>query len=90
MLPCPFLYASRRLSAGFMTVVFAWSVWNGATYYVDIFGRRFEKELDQLRKEVADWQRSPKSSASTPGMPPVAPSGDVVPLQLNTNDLKSD
>lgn len=34
-------------------VVFAWASWNGATYYIDVFGRRMEKELNQLKKDVA-------------------------------------
>ena len=28
------------------------SVWNGASYYVEVFGRRFEKELLELRREM--------------------------------------
>jgi hypothetical protein len=40
-------------------MVFGWSVWNGATYYVDIFGKRFEKELEDLRAQVEKWQGSP-------------------------------
>ncbi len=39
--------------------VFVWSVYNGATYYIDIFGKRFQSELEQLKKDVAKWQASP-------------------------------
>lgn len=28
------------------------SVWNGASYYVEVFGRRFEKELLALKQEM--------------------------------------
>lgn len=58
-LPCALWFWYRWLSAGFLLAVFGWSVYNGATYYIDIFGRRFEKELEQLRKDVAKWQGSP-------------------------------
>jgi len=62
------MYSSRIYSALFLSIVFGWSVWNGATYYVDIFGRRFQKELEDLRAEVAKWQNSPLSASgsSTP------------------------
>ena len=52
MLPCPIWFWYRWASAGFLSLVFAWASWNGATYYIDVFGRRMEKELESLRKEV--------------------------------------
>jgi hypothetical protein len=33
-------------------VIFVVSVWNGASYYVEVFGRRFEKDLLELRREM--------------------------------------
>jgi hypothetical protein len=70
MIPSPLLYNSKVLSVLFVTGVFGWSVWNGATYYVDVFGKRFEKELADLRREVEKWQNSPlnggNSGTSTP------------------------
>ena len=55
MLPCPVWFYSRYASASFLMVVFVWSVYNGATYYIDVFGRRFQKELEDLKAEVAKW-----------------------------------
>lgn len=52
MLPCPLWFWYRWASAGFLLAIFTWASWNGATYYIDVFGRRMEKELAQLRKEV--------------------------------------
>lgn len=46
-----------------MTVVFIWSVYNGATYYIDVFGKRFQKELEALKKDVAKWQSSPEGGS---------------------------
>ncbi|KAL2262584.1 hypothetical protein VTK26DRAFT_849 [Humicola hyalothermophila] len=59
MLPCPLWFAYRRASAAFLMVVFAWSVYNGSTYYIDVFGKRFQKELEAMKAEVAKWQHSP-------------------------------
>jgi hypothetical protein len=54
-----------------------WSIYNGATYYIDVFGKKFQKELEQLKKDVAKWQSSPDGAygpftpaAMTPGEGP--------------------
>jgi hypothetical protein len=60
MTPCPLWFWSRWASDIFLAVVFAYSVYNGATYYIDIFGLRFQKELEQLKKDVAKWQKTPE------------------------------
>lgn len=64
MIPCPLWFWYRWLSASFLLAVFSWSIYNGATYYIDVFGTRFQKELEQLKKEVSQWQPSPESNAS--------------------------
>ncbi|KAI9751289.1 MAG: hypothetical protein M1815_001253 [Lichina confinis] len=65
MLPCPLWFRYRWLSAAFLLIVFAWSVYNGATYYIDVFGKRFQNELEQLRSDVAKWQNSPEVQTPT-------------------------
>ena len=69
MLPCPIWFWYRWPSAMFLFVVFVWSVSNGATFYIDVFGKRFQKELQQLQNDVAKWQTSPEAAggAITPG-----------------------
>lgn len=44
--------------------VFCWSVYNGATYYIDVFGKRFQNELEAMKKEVLKWQNSPDMMSS--------------------------
>ncbi len=48
--------------------VFVWSVYNGATYYIDVFGNRFQKELEAMRKEVQKWQNSPEFHGENGGL----------------------
>lgn len=72
MLPCPLWFYNRWASATFLSVVFVWSVYNGATYYIDVFGTRFQKELEQLKADVAKWQASPEMRT-----PLVSPSEEV-------------
>lgn len=64
MIPCPIWFWYRRASAAFLMFVFIWSIYNGATYYIDVFGKRFQKELEQLKKDVTKWQSSPEGSTS--------------------------
>src|SRR3569833_144864 len=59
MLPCPIWFYSRWASAAFLMLVFTWSIYNGATYYIDVFGKRFQKELEAMKAEVAKWQSTP-------------------------------
>ena len=39
-----------------MAFIFVMASYNGATYYIDVFGKRFEKEVKKLKKEVEDLQ----------------------------------
>lgn len=55
MLPCPLWFSYRWASGLFMMSVFTWSIYNGSTYYIDVFGKRFQKELEAMKQEVAKW-----------------------------------
>jgi len=70
MLPCPIWFWYRWASGAFLLAVFVWSVYNGATYYIDVFGKRFQKELEELKKDVAKWQNSPGIDGHTPAVTP--------------------
>ena len=53
MLPAPILFfRSKRWSIVFLMLLLTLSVWNGASYYVEVWGRRVEKELQQLQREM--------------------------------------
>jgi hypothetical protein len=69
MIPCPIWFWSRWASGVFLAAVFTWSIYNGATYYIDHYGKKFQKELEALKKDVAKWQNSPGGSLGplTPG-----------------------
>lgn len=64
MVPCPLWFWYPWLSATFLMSVFIWSIYNGATYYIDVFGKRFQNELEQLRKDVAKWQTGSETTIS--------------------------
>ena len=87
MLPCPIWFWYRWLSAGFLLAVFCWSIYNGATYYIDVFGKRFQNELEAMRKDMQKWQASTDSLAS----PLIDGSGEVGAKELGAvlNDAES-
>lgn len=64
MIPCPLWFWFRWPSASFLMAMFVWSIYNGATYYIDVFGRRFQNELEQLKKDVSKWQSTPEMGTS--------------------------
>ena len=64
ILPCPIWFWYRYASASFLMAVFCWSVYNGATYYIDVFGKRFQNELEAMKREVQKWQNSPDMMTS--------------------------
>lgn len=77
MLPCPIWFWYRWPSGGFLAIVFMWSIYNGATYYIDVFGTKFQKELEALQRDVAKWQSSPEGGFPvTPGATPGENLGD--------------
>lgn len=73
MVPCPLWFWYRWASAGFLLTVFVWSIYNGATFYIDVFGKRFQRELEQLKQDVAKWQTSPEMAMQ----PDPTPKADV-------------
>ena len=85
MLPCPFWFYYRYASATFLTAVFCWSVYNGATYYIDVFGKRFQNELEAMKREVQKWQNSPDVMTS-PLMTPKVDGGQELGAVLDTTE----
>jgi hypothetical protein len=93
MLPCPIWFWYRWPSGLFLSIVFIWSVYNGATFYIDVFGNRFQKELEALKKDVAKWQASPGG-----GLTPFTPNeaglekqlGHIPPLEGSTGVKAAD
>ena len=39
-IPVPFVYASLKKSSAYMALIYACAVWNGATYYIDVFRQK--------------------------------------------------
>ncbi|WPK26307.1 hypothetical protein PUMCH_003656 [Australozyma saopauloensis] len=74
MLPCPLWFRYKHLCGAFVMFIFAWSAYNGATYYIEVFGKRFEKEVATLKLEINELQQQisrHEAERSTPSFSPV-------------------
>jgi len=82
------LYDSSFWSGTFLIGIFAVSVWNGGGFYIEVFGRKFERELEALRKEIAE--STARSGRSSPVSLSRGPSEDALsslgssPVMVNT------
>ncbi|KAG0369745.1 hypothetical protein BGZ54_009010 [Gamsiella multidivaricata] len=47
------LYRNFKLNTGFLVGLFTASVWNGACYYMEVFSKQYEKQLNKLAAEVS-------------------------------------
>ena len=83
MIPCSIWFYYRYASACFLMVVFTWSVYNGATFYIDVFGKRFQRELEAMRSEVAKWQTGSDLISSPTLTPTMAPSVNSATVPFN-------
>ncbi|KAK9459591.1 uncharacterized protein V1516DRAFT_680323 [Lipomyces oligophaga] len=95
MIPCPLWYRYEYLSATFVFSIFMIASYNGATYYIDVFGRRFQSELGKLQSDVATWHNSssPPSPLVTPESTSMASADDddvdVITLQSADPDISN-
>lgn len=76
MLPCPIWFRYKHACATFVSFIFTWSAYNGATYYVEVFGKRFEKELKRLKAELAELQETVARNQADKGTPSLSAISD--------------
>lgn len=55
---CPIWFAYKHVATAFIAFIFMWASYNGATYYIDFYGKRLEKEVVRLQKEISELQAS--------------------------------
>lgn len=57
MIFCPIWFKYKHACGTFMCFIFVWASYNGATYYIDVFGKKFEKEVAKLKAEINELQK---------------------------------
>jgi len=86
--PVIVLYDSPFWSCAYLLLILSVSVWNGGGFYIEVFGRKFERELEALRKELAEAQG--KSQRSSPIMDPSETESEPVSPLLANKPLEGD
>lgn len=61
MLLCPLYFHYKWLATAFMSFIFIVASYNGATYYLEVFGKKFEKEVLKLQQEIEEMQNASAS-----------------------------
>lgn len=69
---CGIWYNYRPAAAGFLILIFLCASHNGATYYIDFYGKRYEKEVNKLREEMENLQQQLKYPNSDNSMDSVS------------------
>lgn len=54
---CPILYSYKHICSLFVSFIFLCATYNGATYYVDFYGKKFQKEVIKLQSEIESFQQ---------------------------------
>lgn len=85
MIPCPIWFWYRWASAAFLISVFVWSIYNGATFYIDVYSKKFQIELEQLKKDASKWQTS-LDMGTSPVLTPKAEDEAVTPHPQSIGD----
>lgn len=57
MLLCGIWFNHKHAAFCFLNVVFLWAGRNGATYYIDYYGKKFEKEVLKLKLQVEELRQ---------------------------------
>ncbi|KAF7301601.1 hypothetical protein MIND_00725600 [Mycena indigotica] len=84
------LYDSPKASGAFLIIILGVSVWNGGGFYIEVFGRKFERELEALRKELAESNARLSSGRSSPtDITPALSRGPSSDALSALNDLSS-
>lgn len=58
------------------------AVYNGATYYVDFYGKKFEKEVIKLQKEIDDIKTDVLNKEEAKGLQMKTTSSEVASSEL--------
>lgn len=59
----PIWFTYKHACGTFVTFIFVWASYNGATYYIDVFGKRFQKEVEKLKLEIQQLQEQLQETA---------------------------
>ncbi|SCU84648.1 LAFA_0D11166g1_1 [Lachancea sp. 'fantastica'] len=57
MMLCGIWFHHRKAAAAFLMFIYLCAARNGATYYIDHYGKKFEKEVTKLKLEIQDLQQ---------------------------------
>ena len=95
LLPIPWLWQSFELHLAYLLCIYTVCVWNGGSYYIEVFSKayrkQFEGDRDQRRRAVFESFGAPEGERPkrTPSVGDVAAAGSPAPDPLSAIPLAS-
>lgn len=68
MIFCPIWFKYKLACGSFVSFIFIWASYNGATFYIDVFGKRLDREVEKLKLEIADLKNVKEQEVLTGSM----------------------
>lgn len=82
IIPTPFCWRNQTCHFALLTAMFTVAVWNGADYYVEVFGKSYAKYYREIHEKFVDAYRGVATAASSGSSSP-APNR----VELDEEDL---
>ena len=95
LLPIPWLWQSFELHLAYLLCIYTVCVWNGGSYYIEVFSKayrkQFEGDRDQRRRAVFESFGAPEGERPkrTPSVGDVAAAGGAAPDPLSAIPIAS-
>ncbi|GMF00210.1 unnamed protein product [[Candida] boidinii] len=85
MILCPIFFKYNILASLFMSYIFIKASYNGATYYVDIYGKKLNKEVARLQQEIEALQDLNSKLVPSPVIKPMDHTQDYLDQNNNSS-----
>ncbi|KAG7887897.1 hypothetical protein KL936_003915 [Ogataea polymorpha] len=56
MTVCPLVFKYKYVASIYLSFIFFMASYNGATYYIDFYGKKLQREVERLQKEINELQ----------------------------------
>ncbi|BAO38510.1 uncharacterized membrane protein YGR149W [Kluyveromyces marxianus] len=84
MILCVIWFNHKGAASAFLTFIFLYAAKNGASYYIDYYGKKFEKEVYKLKIQVETLEKQLNEKGSTSSMS--LDESDVASITSNQSD----
>ncbi|KAH3670554.1 hypothetical protein OGAPHI_001069 [Ogataea philodendri] len=70
---CPLVFKYKYVASIYLSFIFFMASYNGATYYIDFYGKKLQKEVERLQSEINELQTRAREHESEDYSPVAVP-----------------